>query len=91
MVIGCLAPDPRAQTPAEQALGFGVDRVFGQNAVQRERDRGKDDRATTEAPATGLGRRTKAQLDMPTTLVNRMVSKAAKRRLRSFKPRGNPS
>src|SRR6266852_3955872 len=60
-------------------------------AVQRERDRGKDDRATTEAPATELGRRTKAQLDMPTTLVNRMVSKAAKRRLRSFKPRGNPS
>jgi len=60
-------------------------------AVQRERDRGTGDRAPTEAPATELGRRTKAQLDMPTTLVNRMVSKAAKRRLRSFKPRGNPS
>jgi hypothetical protein len=70
------------------ALAAGQDIA---RAVQRERDRGKDDRATTEAPATELGRRTKAQLDMPTTLVNRMVSKAAKRRLRSFKPRGNPS
>jgi hypothetical protein len=30
MVIGCLAPDPRVQTPAAQALGFGVDRVFVQ-------------------------------------------------------------
>jgi hypothetical protein len=34
MVIGCLAPDPRAQTPAAQALGFGVDRVFEPYAVQ---------------------------------------------------------
>jgi hypothetical protein len=58
-------------------------------AVQLERDRGKDDRA--ESPATELGRRTKAQLDMPTTIVNRMVSKAAKRRLRSLKPPGKPS
>ena len=29
MVIGCAAPDPRAQTPA-QKVRFGVDRVFGQ-------------------------------------------------------------
>ena len=61
------------------------------SAVQLERDRGKDDRAATKAPATELGRRTKAQLDMPTTIVNQMVSKVTKRRLRSFKPRGNPS
>jgi hypothetical protein len=59
--------------------------------VQLERDRGKDNLAETEAPTTELGRRTKAQLDMPTTLINRMVSKEAKRRLRSFKPRGTPS
>jgi len=71
-----------------KALAFGKDVV---QAVQQERDRGKDDRAATEAPATELGRRMKVQLDMPTTLVNRMVSRAAKRRLRSFKPRGNPS
>ena len=37
------------------------------------------------------GDRIEIEFDMPTTLVNRMVSKAAKRRLRSFKPRGNPS
>jgi hypothetical protein len=70
------------------ALAVGKDLV---SAVQRERDRVKDDQSATEAPATELGRRAKPQLDMPTTLVNRMVSNAAKRRLRSFKPRGNPS
>jgi len=36
---------------------------------------GKDDRAATEAPATEPGRRTKVQLDMPTRLVNRMVTR----------------
>jgi hypothetical protein len=71
-----------------KALADGKDVV---QAVQQERDRGKDDQAAAEAPATDLGRRTKLHLDMPTTLVNRMLSKAAKRRLRSFKPRGNPS
>ena len=60
-------------------------------AVQLERDRGKGDRAEPEAPATELGRRTKAELDMPTTIINRMVANAAKRRLRSFKSPGKPS
>ena len=71
-----------------EALAAGKDVV---RAVQIERDRGKDDRAESEAPATELGRRTKTELDMPTTIINRMVSQAAKRRLRSFKPRGTPS
>lgn len=71
-----------------EALAAGKDLI---GAVREERDRDKDDRTATEAPATELGRRMKEQLDMPTTLVNRLVSKAAKRRLRSFKPRGNPS
>jgi len=71
-----------------EALAAGQD-IAG--AVQQERDRGKDNQAATEVPATELGRWTKRQLDMPTILVNRMVSKAAKQRLRSFKPRGNPS
>jgi hypothetical protein len=71
------------------ALGEALaDRKDVVRAVQLERDRGKDDQAETEAPATELGRRTKAELDMPTTIINRMVSKAAKRRLRSFKPPG---
>jgi hypothetical protein len=71
-----------------EALAAGTD-VAG--AVQIERDRGQDDRAEPEMPATELGRRTKAELDMPTSMVNRMVSKAAKRRLQSFKPPGKPS
>ena len=60
-------------------------------AVRGERNRDRGRRATTAAPATELGRRTKAQLDMPTTIVDRLVATAGKRRLRSFKPRGNPS
>jgi hypothetical protein len=71
-----------------EALAAGKD-VAG--AVQIERDRGKDDRPEPEAPVTELGRRTNAELDMPTTIVNQMVSKAAKRRLQSFKPPGKPS
>jgi hypothetical protein len=71
-----------------KALAAGKDVV---RAVQLERDRGKDDQAEPEAPATELGRRTKAELDMPTTIVNRIVSKAAKRQLRSFKAPGKPS
>ena len=67
-------------------------RVAGKDvggAVQRERTRGE--RGRTEDPATDLGRRAKAELDMPTTMVNRLVSKAAKRRLRSFSSKGKPS
>ena len=71
-----------------EALAAGTDVV---RAVQLERECGKDNRAEPEAPATELGRRTKAELDMPTTIINRMVSKAAKRRLRTFKPPGKPS
>ena len=66
-----------------EALTTGKDVV---GAVQIERDRGKDARTEPEAPATELGRRAKAKLDMPTSIVNRMVSQAAKRRLQSFEP-----
>lgn len=72
----------------DAALAAGKDIV---SAVHRERDRVNDDQSATEAPATELGRRVKAQLDMPTTIVNRMVSSTAKRRLKSFKRRGKPS
>ena len=71
-----------------EALATGQD--VGQ-AVQIERERERADRPEPEVPATELGRRTKAELDMPTTLINRMVSKAAKRRFRAFKPDGKPS
>ena len=69
-------------------------RLAGKNvakAVELERTRDDGDRVEPDAPETERGRRVKADLDMPTTLINRIVSKAAKRRLRSFKPRGKPS
>ena len=61
------------------------------HAVEQERDRDQADQAEPEAPATDLGRRTKAELDMPTTVINRLVTKAATRRLRAYKPPGKPS
>jgi hypothetical protein len=70
----------------EQALADGDDLAV---AVNRERDRVQV--AAVKAPQTELGQRAKRELDMPTTLVDRIVSTAAKQRLKSFKPRGNPS
>jgi hypothetical protein len=49
------------------------------------------DAALLKAPETELGQTAKRQLDMPTTLVDRIVSTAAKQRPKSFRPRGNPS
>lgn len=60
-------------------------------AVWRERERLSVSGTSAREPATQLGRSAKAQLDMPTTLIDREVSRAAKRRLKSFKPRGNPN
>ena len=60
-------------------------------AVARERARADGKQAEADAPATERGRRMKADLDMSTTLINRIVSTTAKRHLRSFKPRGKPS
>ena len=70
----------------EQALADGDDLAV---AVNRERDRVQV--TAVKAPQTELGQRAKRELDMPTTLVDRLVSTAAKQRLKSFKPRGNPS
>ena len=70
----------------EQALADGDDLAV---AVNRERDRVQV--TPVKAPQTELGQRAKRELDMPTTLVDRLVSTAAKQRLKSFKPRGNPS
>jgi len=61
------------------------------SAITRERERAEVSDAPAPAPATELGRRAKEQLDMPTTLVDRIVSTVSKQRLKSFKPRGNPS
>ena len=60
-------------------------------AVTRERERLDVSGASTHEPVTQVGRSAKAQLDMPTTLIDRLVSRAAKQRLKSLKPRGNPN
>jgi hypothetical protein len=65
----------------EQALAGGDDLNV---AVKRER--GRVQVAIVKAPETELGQRAKLELDMPTTLVDRLVSTAAKQRLKSFKP-----
>jgi len=68
-------------------------RATGQDvvrAVQQERDRGSADLTEPETPATELGRR-KAYLDMPTSIVNRVVCKAATQHLRSFQSKRKPS
>jgi len=73
----------------DRALALGSD-VAG--SVNRERNRVPvTDAADLKAPATELGQTAKRQLDMPTSLVDRIVSSATKQRLKSFKPRGNPS
>jgi hypothetical protein len=71
-----------------EALATGKSVV---GAVQRERERLEHDPSAEDAPATELGRRAKRQLDMPTTLVDRIVSRVGKRRLKSFKPPSKPS
>ena len=72
----------------DHALAMGGDVA---SAVTKERERWNEDDSAGSAPATELGRRAKEQLDMPTTLVNRIMSTATRQRLKSFKPRGNPS
>jgi len=71
----------------EQALADSGDVA---SAVLRGRARAEVDDTPVHEPATELGRRAKEQLDMPTTLVDRIVSNAAKRRLRSLKSTGDP-
>ena len=96
---GDLVLDGLGETTEEDIFAFcypalASARVAGSDvgqAVQQERERDQQERPDPEAPATDLGRRTKAELDMPTTIINRLVTKAATRRLRAFKPPGKPS
>ena len=71
-----------------RALSEGEDVAV---AVTQERERLDVSGASAHEPVTQVGRSAKAQLDMPTTLIDRLVSRAAKQRLKSFKPRGNPN
>ena len=92
LVLDGLGGDTEAAIFAFCYPALNAARGSGQDVrseVQRERVRGED--GPTEEPATELGRQAKAQLDMPTRIVNRVVSKAAKRRLRAFDSKGKPS
>ncbi len=60
-------------------------------AARRERERVRVAGGSADEPATQVGRCAKARLDMPTTLVDRLFSRAAKQRIKSFKPRGDPN
>ena len=73
----------------DHALAMGSDVA---SSVNRERTRVPiTDAADLTAPETELGKSAKRHLDMPTTLVDRIVATSAKQRLKSFKPRSNPS
>jgi len=57
--------------------------------VKVERKRVKAKKAPE--PDTELGKRIKAQLDMPTVVVNRQVRHVAREVLHESKPKGKPS
>jgi hypothetical protein len=70
--------NPSTLTPDQQA------RI--RRAVQEERERviGKEG----SDPQTVLGKEIKRDLDMPTSLVNKIVDKDTRERLKSFRPKG---
>ncbi len=59
-----------------------------QRAVQEERERVRHKKVTE--PQTEKGKDIQRMLDMPTSLVNKVVDKDGKERLKSFRPRGKP-
>ena len=70
------------------ALASGQDVT---EAVRLERDRVKEGTDAAYAPATELGRGAKAQLDMPTTIIDRAVARTTRRHLRAFRSKTKPS
>jgi hypothetical protein len=58
-------------------------------AVQQERDWLKANPAPE--PDTELGKRIKAQMDMPTAVVNRQIRSTARQVLREARPKGKPN
>jgi hypothetical protein len=58
-------------------------------AVQTERTRLQA--APTPEPGTEIGKRIKAETDLPTSIINRHVQIEARRILRKSKPKGKPS
>jgi hypothetical protein len=60
-------------------------------AVEQERNRLDLEETATTEPQTELGREIKGRTDMPTILIDRLVRKGGRKKLKSFKGRGKPS
>jgi citrate lyase gamma subunit len=65
------------------------DRVRIKAAVQLERNWLKA--TSAPSPDTELGKQIKAQMDMPTSIVNRQIHRRARKVLREAKPKGKPN
>lgn len=79
--LGELGLSPYDASPEEMV------RIKG--AVEVERRRLSANRAPE--PTTDLGKQIKAQMDLPTSVVNRYTQTAAKEVLRKMKPKGKPN
>jgi hypothetical protein len=60
-----------------------------QKAVEQERDRVKA--APALEPLTELGKRIKAEMDLPTSVINRHIDTTSRKILQQSKPKGKPS
>ena len=80
-VLGKLDVSPHDAAPE--------DKTRIKNAVQLERNRVKAEQSAE--PDTELGKRIKAQTDMPTSVINRHIHAVAKKVLRKTKPKGKPN
>ncbi len=81
-----LVYDEQAKTGSQSLTEEQQERI--RRAVQEERERVRHKEVTE--PLTGKGKDIKRMLDMPTSLVNKVVDKGGKERLKSFRPRGKP-
>lgn len=80
-VLGELDVSPYDAAPEDQA------RIKA--AVELERGRLKAEPSL--APDTELGKHVKAQMDLPTSVINRYTHATAREALRKIKPKGKPS
>ncbi len=80
-ILGKLGDSPHDPDPDAQA------RI--KKAVEEERNRLKA--KPSPQPDTELGKEMKAQMDLPTRVINRHIQKAAKEVLKNMKPKGKPN
>jgi len=81
-----LVYDEQARTGSQTLTEQQQERI--QRAVQEERELVRHKKVTE--PRTEIGKDIKRMLDLPTSLVNKIVNQGGKERLKSFRPRGKP-